>query len=179
MLGDDADWHPVALIRACITILDEEILPLQVSAEALFDPLEFFRFNGPIHLAPADLAFAGGLAHEELVLGQASRELPGAHDERSEMAQGALVAPDGFFVKGRRWQVPMNIAEVFETEMFQAVEFVKSSGVHGFVFSGIQSITQKLDNRGPSPLAPPRQAIGASLETGRTAPNHFPESSCG
>ena len=63
MLGDDADGYPVALIRARIAILDEEILSLQVCAEALFDPFKLFRFNGPINFSPANLVLAGGLAH--------------------------------------------------------------------------------------------------------------------
>ena len=112
MLGDDADRHPVALVGASVTILDEEILALQVGAEALFDALEFLLFNRPIHLTPANFAFAGWLPNEELVLGQSARVLARAHYEWPEMTERALVTADGFFVK--RWcrKVPMRRAEI-------------------------------------------------------------------
>ena len=125
MLRNDADRHPVAIVGARVTILDEEVLPLKVGAEALLNAGKLLRFDRPIHFAPADFAFAGGLAHEELILRQPTGILPGAHNERPEMTQHALMAADGLLVERGRGQVPIDVAEIFETEMPKAFEFLE------------------------------------------------------
>ena len=103
---------------------------MQVGAEALFDAGELLRINLPIHLAPANFAFAGGLTHEELIVRQTPGILPGAHNERPEMTEHALVAADGLLVERGRGQVPIDIAEVFEAEMRKALGFLKRCSVH-------------------------------------------------
>ena len=60
--------------------------------------------------------------------------LPRAHDERPEMTKQALVSADGLLIERGRRQVPIYVAEVFETEICEALDLVKRCGVHILYF---------------------------------------------
>jgi hypothetical protein len=128
--GDDADRQAILLVGAGVAFLDEDVLALQIGEEARLEPIEFLRRKRSVHLAPPNLVFARGLAHEELVVRRATRVLAGANNERTKVAQHPFIAPDRFLVERGRGKVPMNLAKVVQPEPAEAFEFFSRNGFH-------------------------------------------------
>jgi hypothetical protein len=68
-LRDHADGKLIALVRACLAVLDEQILALQVGGEPCAQRIVALNGKRLVDLAPPDLLIARGLLDQELVFG--------------------------------------------------------------------------------------------------------------
>jgi len=98
---DDSDGHAVGRIGARKTILNVEILHLQVGQQAVIKRVEFCVVKGPVDLAPPHLILAALLADDELIIGRAARVVAGSHGQRSLVAEEPLAPAYHVLVKGR------------------------------------------------------------------------------
>ena len=103
-----------------VTVLNENVFPLEIGTKPVFEALKFVRIQRAIDFTPANFAFARGFTDEKLVLRQTTGVLAGAHHQGPQMTQARFITANGLFVKGRRGQIPIDTAEIVQAEMFKA-----------------------------------------------------------
>src|SRR5262249_37442047 len=108
VLGDYADRQTVGRIGAGVDVLNEDFLTGQGTQQLGVERIEVRRVHRPIHLAPRDLALAGRIADDELVVGRATCVLTGPARERSAGGDHALLAAYCVLVQCRDGEVPAN-----------------------------------------------------------------------
>jgi hypothetical protein len=128
-------------VRSRVAVLNENILPLEICAEPAFERVKLGRIQRAIDFAPGDFVFAGGFTDEKFVFRQPTGVLAGAHDQRPKMTQGCLISANGLFVKRRRGQIPIDMAEIVQTEMFKTFFARLGSGCN-FLHRSILQRTQ-------------------------------------
>lgn len=99
---DDADGQAMLFIRPGVTVFNENILALKISAEPVLEGLELLSRQGLIDPAPRDLVFTGRLANEEFVRRQTPDMLSGPQNDRAEVAQRTFIAANDFLIQCRR-----------------------------------------------------------------------------
>jgi hypothetical protein len=115
ILCDDPDRHPVFRISPAITILNKNILTLEIGSHTPLQLFKSLRAVGPVYFSPPDLILAGGLLHNKFIVWRSSGKLPGPDNERSEMSQDPFIPLQGLLIQGRCGQIPIDILEVVET----------------------------------------------------------------
>ena len=79
-------------VGACVKVLGEQLLALQVGAGAAGERSEFFRREALVDLAPPDFVSDLGLVDDEFVLHRAAGVHAGGDHQRTVCGQLALVA---------------------------------------------------------------------------------------
>ncbi|MGY3287876.1 hypothetical protein ACVWWP_000943 [Bradyrhizobium sp. LM3.6] len=110
-LGEDASLDPVGRIGAAVEVLCEQRLAFGVLEEVLVERLELLSRDRLV-AGPPHLLVGGGVAHRELVLRAATRELAGVGAERAVGRQHRLARGERVLIELRRTEVPVNLFEI-------------------------------------------------------------------
>src|SRR5262249_39518352 len=106
VLVDDADRQLVGRIGAGIAIQDVKVFAGQGREQIAAQRFEVRALHRPVHLAPVDLALAGRVADDELVIRRAAGVRARAARQRTFGGDDAFVAPDGLFIQRGRREIP-------------------------------------------------------------------------
>ncbi|MHC2191464.1 hypothetical protein ACVJF1_004097 [Bradyrhizobium diazoefficiens] len=110
-LSEHAGLDPVGRIGAAVEVLREQALAFGVLEEVLIERLELLRGDRLV-AGPPHLLVGGGVAHRELVLGAAARELAGVGAQRTVGRQHRLARGERVLIELRRAEVPVNLFEI-------------------------------------------------------------------
>jgi hypothetical protein len=91
--------------------LHEDLLFLQIVAEALIELIELFGADGGIHRTPPDFVGAAGVFDDKFIVWGAPRMAPGVGDEGPTASEARFTASDGLLVEGGGLQVPVSLGE--------------------------------------------------------------------
>ena len=106
--GHEPNGEPVVRIGAREHVAHEQLLSAQVLQHGGFESIEVPRVEGLIHPAPRNVGRRGGLPHDELVVGAASRVRGGHCAERAAFGDHPFAAPHGLLVELRGPKVPVD-----------------------------------------------------------------------
>ncbi len=130
-LGENAGLDPVGGIGAAIEVLREQLAAARMRDQIVVEALEIGLRDLAVAFPP-DRAFGQVVDHRVLVLGRAAGMDPGLRAERAAFHQRSLLRRNGMLVKRRGGQIPMDGAEVLESEFVGAVALVPQTGfLHG------------------------------------------------
>ena len=156
VLGDDAHGQPVARVGAAPAVLHEEVALLHEGLQAVQHLHELHIAEWPVVLAPPHFTLYAVLHHHELVVGGAGRVLAGVDNDGAQIADLPLAAEEDLLVEGGLAQVPVDIAEVREAVVHQAVVAFQVLGdgggraldveivEHGWFLSGLVPVAHEL-----------------------------------
>jgi hypothetical protein len=155
VLGDHAERELVALVRAGVAILDEDVLVLEIGREPPVEEVELLRIEGPVLRSPPDPIGARGILDDEPVL----RAPPGVRSrpdhDRAQVRDPPLAALDDLLVEVRGARVPVDPGDVVETDLIQAVARLASDDHRDPPFQGgARSGSASPLGMNPTPFSP-------------------------
>src|SRR5208282_6197170 len=117
--GEDARPDTQRRVGAAVEVLGEQRLALGVADEVGDEGVEMLDRHRVV-VIPQDARGALGVAHNELVLGAASRVHAGVGDKRSMRRDVGFMTLQRLLVELRRAKVPMNGGKIAKAELLRA-----------------------------------------------------------
>ena len=109
--GDDANADPMRGVGAGEGVDDvEALLRGEVVGDLATKPVEVRLLDRAVDLAPPDPLLGARLAHDELVVGRASRETAGVDDQRPALGEPSVAALERVGVELGRGRVAEHVA---------------------------------------------------------------------
>ena len=119
-LVDDAHADAMGGIGAGPAVAHEQVAALRIGDHAVVEGAIAVGCDGLVGLAPVDAALALGILDDELVVGRATGMDAGANHQRAAIGHHTFMPANRFLVERRNLEVPVDIAQVLETEHFQS-----------------------------------------------------------
>ena len=141
---DNANRHAVAFVGPHETVLHVDIPVLQMIDHALVKPVECLFRYGPVDFPPPDLVTDRRLIHDKLVVCRTAGMVSRTNHQRPQMGKLPFTTDDCLFNQSRCWQIPVDVVEVVQAVIVQAIGTVGDSArfVHDAASGSLRLIWQ-------------------------------------